>query len=213
MSFMGAVQVKLGKTVALKVLSPGSTQDPRALARFEREMKAVGRLNHPNIVQALDAREIEGTPILVMEYVEGMDFVPPGPPPRSSTRARCLRVGPASGRRAPVCSRKRLHPSRHQAFQSDTHPHGCEFHVARRVLREDPGPRAGVVADRPARQGTDRHGVRRSARSITWHPSRSRTAITWISVPTSTAWAARSTSCYRDMPPLRTPSTRALTRR
>lgn len=69
-----ALQVKLGKTVALKVLPPGYTQDARAVSRFEREMKAIGRLNHPNIIQAFDAREIEGTSILVMEYVEGQDL-------------------------------------------------------------------------------------------------------------------------------------------
>ncbi len=37
-------------------------------------MKAVGRLTHPNIVQAFDAREIDGTPLLIMEYVDGLDL-------------------------------------------------------------------------------------------------------------------------------------------
>ena len=37
-------------------------------------MKAIGRLEHPNIVRAYDAREIDGSPVLVMEYVEGMDL-------------------------------------------------------------------------------------------------------------------------------------------
>ena len=37
-------------------------------------MKAVGRLAHPNIVQAYDAREIDGTPVLIMEYVDGLDL-------------------------------------------------------------------------------------------------------------------------------------------
>ena len=37
-------------------------------------MKAVGRLEHPNIVQAYDAREIDGTHFLVMQYVAGMDL-------------------------------------------------------------------------------------------------------------------------------------------
>jgi len=69
-----ALHTKLEKLVAVKVLPKSRMQDERAVARFEREMKAVGRLNHPNIVQALDAREIDGTPLLVMEYVEGMDL-------------------------------------------------------------------------------------------------------------------------------------------
>ncbi|NUQ63568.1 MAG: PD40 domain-containing protein [Pirellulales bacterium] len=42
------------------------------MARFDREMKAIGRLNHPNLVQAYDARDVDGTRILVMEYVDGV---------------------------------------------------------------------------------------------------------------------------------------------
>jgi serine/threonine protein kinase len=75
---MGAVykarQTRLGKIVALKVLPKDRTGDPQAVARFEREMKAIGGLSHPNIVQAYDARDIEGTTVLVMEYVEGLDL-------------------------------------------------------------------------------------------------------------------------------------------
>ena len=75
---MGAVykarQVRLDKIVALKVLPKDRTNDPHALARFEREMKAVGRVNHPHIVQAMDAREIEGTTVLVMEFADGLDM-------------------------------------------------------------------------------------------------------------------------------------------
>ena len=37
-------------------------------------MRAVGRVSHPNIVQALDARDIDGTTVLVMEYAEGLDL-------------------------------------------------------------------------------------------------------------------------------------------
>lgn len=75
---MGAVykarHTKLKRIVAIKVLAPGRTHDDKAIARFEREMEAVGRVDHPNIVRAMDAREIEGTRILVMEYVEGLDL-------------------------------------------------------------------------------------------------------------------------------------------
>lgn len=47
--------------------------DPNAVARFKREMRAVGKLEHPNIVRVLDAGEENGTHYLVMEYVPGMD--------------------------------------------------------------------------------------------------------------------------------------------
>ena len=66
-----ALHVKLGRTVALKILPHGRISDAAAVDRFLREMHAVGRLNHPNIVQATDAGEAEGTHFLVMEYVEG----------------------------------------------------------------------------------------------------------------------------------------------
>lgn len=75
---MGAVykarHTRLKRIVALKVLPPEKIDDPRAIARFEREMEAVGQLVHPNIVQAHDARKIDGTYLLVMEYVEGLDL-------------------------------------------------------------------------------------------------------------------------------------------
>jgi serine/threonine protein kinase len=48
-------------------------EDADAKSRFQREIKTLGRLNHPNLVQAHDAREIQGTTILVMEYVDGLD--------------------------------------------------------------------------------------------------------------------------------------------
>jgi RND family efflux transporter MFP subunit len=69
-----ALHTKLGRVVAVKVLTHGRTHDPAAVARFEREMQAVGQLDHRHIVRAHDAREIDGTPILVMEYLDGLDL-------------------------------------------------------------------------------------------------------------------------------------------
>ncbi|MBN2577933.1 MAG: TIGR03067 domain-containing protein [Pirellulales bacterium] len=69
-----ALHTKLDRIVAIKILPHARSDDPRAISRFEREMKAVGRLTHPNIVQAFDAREIDGTPVLIMEYVAGLDL-------------------------------------------------------------------------------------------------------------------------------------------
>ncbi len=69
-----ARQTRLKKIVALKVLPKQRMADPQAVTRFEREMEAVGQLAHPNIVQAHDARDIETTTVLVMEYVDGKDL-------------------------------------------------------------------------------------------------------------------------------------------
>ena len=75
---MGAVyearHSKLGKTFALKVLPGGFASNRGALTRFEREMQAIGKLDHPHIIKATDADEWQGTHYLVMEYVEGTDL-------------------------------------------------------------------------------------------------------------------------------------------
>jgi uncharacterized protein (TIGR03067 family) len=65
---------KLDRIVALKVLQKHRMVDQQAVARFEREMKAVGSLEHPNIVRATDAGEVDDVPYLVMEYVDGWDL-------------------------------------------------------------------------------------------------------------------------------------------
>jgi len=69
-----ALHTKLGRVVALKILPRDRIWDEKALMRFDREMKAVGALDHPNIIRAMDAREVEGTRFLVTEYVDGADL-------------------------------------------------------------------------------------------------------------------------------------------
>ncbi len=69
-----ARHTKLDRIVAVKVLPRGRFESSRAIVRFEREMRAIGGLDHPHVVHAYDGREIEQMPVLVMEYVEGMDL-------------------------------------------------------------------------------------------------------------------------------------------
>jgi serine/threonine protein kinase len=75
---MGAVYLahddKLDRHVALKVLPPQSINDPDAVARFQREAKALAKLHHPGIVQAHDSGDADGQHFLIMEYVEGTDL-------------------------------------------------------------------------------------------------------------------------------------------
>jgi hypothetical protein len=68
-----AVHVRLQKVVAVKVLPPTHDSDTD-VARFLREMEALGALAHPNIVSATDAGEAGGRHFLVMEYVDGLDL-------------------------------------------------------------------------------------------------------------------------------------------
>jgi len=66
-----AVQIVLGRQVALKVLSPELTQDRSFVERFMREARAAGKFNHPNVIQVHEAGEENGTYYYSMEYVEG----------------------------------------------------------------------------------------------------------------------------------------------
>ena len=65
---------RMKRLVALKVLSPKVVRNPDSLRRFQREVEAAARLEHPNIVTAHDADEAGGTHFLVMQYVDGSDL-------------------------------------------------------------------------------------------------------------------------------------------
>ncbi len=62
---------RMNRLVALKVLPQSLSSIPEAIARFQREVEAAARLQHPNIAAAYDADEASGVHFLVMEYVEG----------------------------------------------------------------------------------------------------------------------------------------------
>ena len=65
---------RMKRVVAIKVLSRAVGQSERHLRRFQREVEAVSRLSHPNIVMAHDADEGPTGPFLVMEFVNGRDL-------------------------------------------------------------------------------------------------------------------------------------------
>ena len=66
-----AQQLSLNRTVAIKILPKRFTENPEYVTRFYKEGQAAGKLNHPNIVQAVDVGEAGGYHYFVMEYVEG----------------------------------------------------------------------------------------------------------------------------------------------
>src|SRR5262245_22606475 len=65
---------RLDKVVALKLLPPDSIADPAPLARFQREMRVMGRLEHPNLVTATDARSVDSGHLVVMQWIDGVDL-------------------------------------------------------------------------------------------------------------------------------------------
>ena len=66
-----AEDTRLHRFVALKFLPDEVARDPQALARFQREAKAISSLNHPHICVLYDVGQQDGMDYLVMECVEG----------------------------------------------------------------------------------------------------------------------------------------------
>jgi len=62
---------RLGREVAIKVLSSAGPTPPGALERFRAEARAIGALNHPNILAVYDVGEEQGAPYVVTELLEG----------------------------------------------------------------------------------------------------------------------------------------------
>ena len=69
-----AVQKKLDRTVALKILPLETARDPAFAERFAREAKALALLNHPNIVTVYDFGQSGAYFFFIMEFVEGANL-------------------------------------------------------------------------------------------------------------------------------------------
>jgi serine/threonine protein kinase/tetratricopeptide (TPR) repeat protein len=66
----------LEREVALKVMLPQIAEDPEQKQRFEREARAVAKLNHPNVVMVFDlGYHTDGAPYIVMELLQGDDLL------------------------------------------------------------------------------------------------------------------------------------------
>jgi eukaryotic-like serine/threonine-protein kinase len=64
----------LDRLLALKTISPSLLAKQEALSRFQREARAVARLQHPAIVTIYELGEVEGTRYIAMELVEGLEL-------------------------------------------------------------------------------------------------------------------------------------------
>jgi serine/threonine-protein kinase len=67
-----AKQLSVDRVVAIKVLLDSLAQNREFIKRFEREAKIAAKLSHNNVVNAIDAGEVDGHYYFVMEYVEGL---------------------------------------------------------------------------------------------------------------------------------------------
>ncbi|MDP9268089.1 MAG: serine/threonine-protein kinase [Acidobacteriota bacterium] len=85
-----AADPSIDRTVALKVLPAGDNGSAELRARFQREARAAGRLQHPNIVVIYDIGEQDGSLYIAMEFLEGQTLADRiatqiGPPDVSAT--------------------------------------------------------------------------------------------------------------------------------
>ncbi|MGO8688353.1 MAG: serine/threonine-protein kinase [Thermoguttaceae bacterium] len=69
-----AIHRKMNRTVAVKLLPESLVQSPESVQRFQREVQALARLSHPNVVAVHDAGEADGTHFYVMDLVDGDDL-------------------------------------------------------------------------------------------------------------------------------------------
>src|SRR5216117_4040964 len=66
-----ALDTKLDRKVALKILPPDLAANQDRMRRFVQEAKAAAALNHPNIAHIYDIGEDDGTSFIAMEFVDG----------------------------------------------------------------------------------------------------------------------------------------------
>jgi predicted Ser/Thr protein kinase len=75
---MGAVykarQPALDRIVALKIIPQQAAAGPGFIERFNREARALAKLNHPNIINVFEFGQANGLPYFIMEYVDGLNL-------------------------------------------------------------------------------------------------------------------------------------------
>jgi eukaryotic-like serine/threonine-protein kinase len=78
-----ARDLRLDRTVAIKVLPSHLSNNSEAKERFDREARSISSLSHPNVCQLYDVGAQDGISYLVMEFLEGKRW------PIGCTKARC----------------------------------------------------------------------------------------------------------------------------
>jgi len=137
-AFGEALDPKLHRKVAIKTILMGQLDEETAKdfsVRFEREARAVARLNHPNIVQVYDFGEEGDTAYLVMELIDGKELKSALTTGRPFDRKECVRIMCELLDALDFAHEAKSDPSRHQACKRDVRQPGpdklTDFGVAR----------------------------------------------------------------------------------
>ncbi|MEO9325276.1 protein kinase [Nocardioides sp. C4-1] len=150
-----ATDQRLHRTVAVKVITGVLAQNAEFRARFQHEAEALARLESPHVVTIYDHDEIDGTPFIVMQLVEGTDLATllgqDGALPARTALAIAAQV---AGGLADAHERGVLHRDVKPANvllrrDSTSHPQAflCDFGIARSEGIDGPAPTAtGMIA-------------------------------------------------------------------
>ncbi len=136
-----AQDTRLGREVAIKVLSDSLARDPEALGRFEREARVLASIEHPHIAVIHGLEEISGTRFLVLELVEGetlAEKLATGPFPV----AEALRIGVEISSALEAAHEKGV-------VHRDLKPANVKLARSGRVKVLDFGLAKSVIADEP----------------------------------------------------------------
>jgi serine/threonine protein kinase/dienelactone hydrolase len=90
-----ARDARLERDVAIKFLLPHAGDDSERVRAFQREARAAGALNHPNVLTVYDVGEHTGAPFIVMEYLEGQSLrarLAAGPLPLDAALPAALQI-------------------------------------------------------------------------------------------------------------------------
>ncbi|WP_418061632.1 serine/threonine-protein kinase [Pimelobacter simplex] len=146
---------RLQRTVALKVITGALAQSPEFRQRFQDEAAVLARLDSPHVIAIHDHDEVDGTPFIVTQYIDGRDLWSwlreNGPMPARQALQLCAQLarGLADAHRVGVVHRD-VKPSNvliRDPGTADQHAYLCDFGIARADGIESPAPTAaGTVA-------------------------------------------------------------------
>ena len=133
-----ATQARLGRKVALKVITPELAYDDDFRARFLRESQLAASLDHPNVIPIYDTGEVDGVLYLAMRYVSGSSLQvmirARGELPVAETLRVAEQIGSAldAAHRAGLVHRD-VKPANILVAEPDDHAYLCDFGLAKRA--------------------------------------------------------------------------------